>query len=207
VSGAVMYRPRAFAIDDAAVIREVLRRRAFVTLAAVHDGEVAFAYAPVVVDEDGVRFHLASGNPLAALKDGARVSLSCIAGDAYVSPDWYETTGRVPTWNYIAVEGRGIVRRLDAGDLRRLLIELSASEEHKLLPKRPWTIDKVPEEKMGALMNAITGFSLRFEMLEGKFKLSQNVTPQDAEGVIHGLTRRGDAASLAIAQAMRHLSK
>ena len=202
-----MYRPRAFAIDDAAVIREVLRRRVFVTLAAIHDGEVAFAYAPVVVDEDGIRFHLASGNPLAALEDGARVSLSCIAGDAYVSPDWYETKGRVPTWNYIAVEGRGIVRRLNAGDLRQLLIDLSASEERKLLPKGPWTIDKVPEEKIGALMNAITGFSMHFETLEGKFKLSQNVTPQDVEGVIAGLEARGDVASLAIVQAMRHLSK
>jgi len=203
----MMYRPRAFAIDDASAIREVLRRRVFVTLAAVHDGEVAFAYMPVVVDEDGVRFHLASGNPLAALEDGARVSLSCIAADAYVSPDWYETKGRVPTWNYIAVEGRGIVRRLSAEELRQLLVDLSASEEHKLLPKGPWTIDKVPQEKMGALMSAIVGFSVRFETLEGKFKLSQNVTPQDVEGVIGGLIQRGDAASLAIAQAMRHLSK
>jgi len=125
---------------------------------------------------------------------------------AYVSPSWYASPG-VPTWNYIAVEGWGIVRRLSAGDLGRLLIDLSASEENKLLPKGPWTIDKVPDDKMGALMNAITGFSMRFETLEGKFKLSQNVTPQDAEGVIRGLTQRGDAASLAIAQAMRHLSK
>ncbi|HEX4862303.1 MAG TPA: FMN-binding negative transcriptional regulator, partial [Rhizomicrobium sp.] len=159
------------------------------------------------VDEDGVRFHLASGNPLAALDDGASVSLSCIAGDAYVSPDWYETKGRVPTWNYIAVEGRGIVRRLSAEDLRRLLIDLSASEEDKLAPKQPWTIDKVPEEKMGALMNAIVGFSVRFKTLEGKFKLSQNVTPGDVDGVVAGLEARGDPASVAVAAAMRHRTK
>ena len=47
---------------------------------------------------------------------------------------------------------------------------------------------------MGALMNAIVGFSLRFERLEGKFKLSQNVTAEDAEGVMRGLMQRGDAA-------------
>lgn len=56
---------------------------------------------------------------------------------------------------------------------------------------------------MGALMSAIVGFSVRFEALEGKFKLSQNVTPEDAEGVILGMEQRGDPASVMIAKAMR----
>jgi transcriptional regulator len=203
-----MYRPSAFAVDDMAVLHKVLRERVFATFAANHDGILLFAYAPVVVDADngplgGVRFHLARNNPLCELPGRASVSLSVIARDAYVSPDWYETQGRVPTWNYIAVEGRGAVHRLDDENLRRLLVDLSAAEESKLAPKKPWTIAKMPEEKMGALMNAIIGFSLRFETLEGKFKLSQNVTPEDAEGVMRGLTRRGDAGSREIARAMR----
>ena len=83
-----MYRPHAFALDDAGVLREVLRRRIFVTLATARDGEILFAYAPVVVEEGGLRFHLAIRNPMAAMEDGTRVSLSCLAADAYVSPDW-----------------------------------------------------------------------------------------------------------------------
>jgi len=203
-----MYRPRAFAVDDAAALHAVLRERVFATFAADHDGMLRFAYAPVIVDGDdgplgSVRFHLARNNPLAELPDGATLSLSMIAGDAYVSPDWYDTQGRVPTWNYIAVEGRGKVERLNSDDLHRLLVDLSAIEESKLAPKPPWSIDKVPEEKMDALINAIAGFSLRFEVLEGKFKLSQNVTPEDVEGVIRGMEQRGDPASLMIAAAMR----
>jgi transcriptional regulator len=204
----LMYRPPAFALDDVAALHAAMRERVFATFAAHHDGALRFAYAPVVVDGDNgplgaVRFHLARANPLSELPDGAALSFSMIAGDAYVSPDWYDTQGRVPTWNYIAVEGRGVVRRLDGGQLRQLLVDLSAEEENKLLPKTPWTIDKVPEEKMGALMNAIVGFSVQFETLEGKFKLSQNVTPEDAEGVIRGMEQRGDAMSLKIAKAMR----
>jgi transcriptional regulator len=203
----LMYRPRAFAVDDVAALHAVLRERVFATFAADHDGMLRFAYAPVIVDGDdgplgSVRFHLALNNPLGELPDGATLSLSMIAGDAYLSPDWYETQGRVPTWNYIAVEGRGVVERLSTDDLHRLLVDLSAAEEIKLAPKPPWTIDKVPAEKLDALMNAIVGFSLRFEVLEGKFKLSQNVTPEDAEGVIRGLEQRGDPASLMIAAAM-----
>lgn len=203
-----MYRPPAFATDDVALLHEAIRSRVFATVACVIDGAVEFAYAPVVVDagegpKGSVRFHLAAANPVAGIADGTPVVLSFLSPDAYVSPDWYDTKGRVPTWNYIAVEGRGGSRRLNGDELRQLLIDLSAAEENKLAPKKPWTIDKVPEEKMGALMTAIVGFSLRFETLEGKFKLSQNVTPEDAEGVMRGLIRRGDPASRAIAKAMR----
>lgn len=198
-----MYRPNAFAVDDAAVLRGVLNERAFVTLTAIQDGMLRFAYAPVIADEKGVRFHLAIRNPLAALEDGTRLSLSCVAADCYVSPDWYRTIVTVPTWNYIAVEAEGPVRRLSRDEMRALLEELSAREEAQLLPKPPWTMDKVEPTRAEALMNAIIGFSLAFERLEGKFKLSQDKNPDDVAGVIAGLEARGDPASLAIVKAMK----
>ena len=198
-----MYRPHVFAVDDPAVLREVLRNRVFVTFAAIRDGAIRFAYAPVVVDEGGLRFHLAIRNPMALLEDGARVSVSCMAMDAYVSPDWYRTTVTVPTWNYIAVEAEGPVARLSRDELRTLLEELAAQEENKLLPKPPWKMDKVSHARNNALMGVIVGFTLTFERLEGKFKLSQDKTPEDIAGVIENLEARGDAASLAIAKAMK----
>ena len=199
-----MYRPPAFAVDDKSALLAFLRDNPFATLAAVVDGAVQLAYAPVVVSEDGTaRFHLARSNPLAALADGAGLRLSFLGPHAYVSPDWYRTQGMVPTWNYSAVEGEGVVRRLGEAELRTLLAGLSAAEEAHLLPKKPWTVDKVPAAKMATLTAAIVGFSLRFEMLEGKFKLSQNLKPEDAEGAAGGLEARGDAASLAVAGAMR----
>jgi transcriptional regulator len=199
-----MYRPAAFAVDDAGRLRDFIRDHPFATLAAVVAGAVAFAYVPVVVDADGtVRFHLARGNPLAQLADGAVMRLSFLGADAYVSPDWYASEGMVPTWNYSAVEGQGAVRRLNEAELRSLLVDLSAAEEAKLLPKQPWTVDKVPAAKMAMLLNAIAGFSVRCETLEGKFKLSQNVKPEDFAGALRGLEARGDAASRAVAAAMR----
>jgi transcriptional regulator len=202
-----MYRPSAFAVDDVAVLHGMVRDRVFATIAAIRDGAVAFAHAPVVVDSTsplgGIRFHLALRNPLAALKDGDRVWMSLQGPDAYVSPDWYKTIVTVPTWNYIAVEGEGAVRRLSRDALRTLLVDLSAMEETKLLPKTPWTIDKVPEARSEALMNIIVGFSLPFERLEGKFKLSQDKSSEDIDCVIAALEVRGDAGGLAVARAMR----
>jgi len=203
-----MYRPSAFAVDDVAILHGIIRERVFATIAAIRDGAIAFAHAPVVVDpangpHGGIRFHLALRNPLAALEDGDRVWMSLQGPDAYVSPDWYKTIVTVPTWNYIAVEGEGAVRRLSRDELRALLVDLSATEEAKLLPKKPWTIDKVPEARTEALMNIIVGFSLPFERFEGKFKLSQDKSSEDIDGVIAGLDACGDAASLAVARAMR----
>jgi transcriptional regulator len=200
-----MYRPSAFASDDRAALHAVVRARVFATVTAVIDGTAAFAYAPVVLNagRNAVRFHLARNNPVASIADGTPLALSFLGPDAYVSPDWYETSGHVPTWNYVAVEGRGLARRVDGETLRQMLADLSAMEEDKLLPKKPWTIDKVPAEKMAGLLNAIVGFEVVFETLEGKFKLSQNATAGDVAGVINGMESRGDAPSNAVARAMR----
>ena len=201
-----MYRPGSYVRDDVKVLHEIIRGRSFCLVAAVIDGASQFAYAPVVVDEDGargtVRFHLARANPLANL-DGVKVRLSFLGPDAYISPDWYKTEGLVPTWNYIAVEGAGIMRQLDNTQLRQLLVDLSADQEERLHPKKPWTIDKVPAQRMGALLAAIVGFSVAFESLEGKFKLSQDKKPEDFDGAVRALEASDDADARAVAAAMR----
>jgi len=203
----LMYRPPAYAVDDGGVLRSVMRERGFATIAAVVQGRLHFAYAPMAVDAEpgprgAVRFHLAFGNPIAQLDD-ADVRLSFLGQDAYVSPDWYETKSSVPTWNYIAVEGAGRLRRLDHVGLRRLLVDLSSTQEEKLRPKIPWTFDQIGEERAAALLNGIRGFTIALETLEGKFKLSQDKTPGNVAGVIAGLEARGDAASRAVAEAMK----
>jgi transcriptional regulator len=203
-----MYRPAAFAVDDVQALHAVMRERAFATLARVRGNNVEFAYAPIVLDAAAgpngtIRFHLASNNPIVDGADGAQFRISFLGPDAYISPDWYETAGIVPTWNYIAVEGQGVARKLNSDALRQLLADVSASQEAKLFPKKPWTIDKVPEQKMSMLMNAIVGFEIRLESLAGKFKLSQNLKPADFDGAVRGLEARADAVSRAVAAAMR----
>ena len=204
-----MYRPRNFAIDDLETLHAAIRARVFMTLAILHEGRIAFAYAPVILDvgETGsmgaIRFHLAKANPVAAHADGAELFISMTDSDAYVSPDWYESEGMVPTWNYIAIEGRGIARKLDSAGVQALLVDLSAQEEKKLAGEKPWTLDKLSEKSLAAKLQAIDGFSLKFETLRGKFKLSQDKKPADFAGVVTGLEARRVAGSSALAAAMR----
>ncbi len=200
-----MYRPRAFVVDDVAVLHDFIRERAFATIALAIDGEIHFAYTPVVLDGAGfgrVRFHLAKANPVCAAADGAKLQFSFLGDDAYISPDWYESQGRVPTWNYMAVEASGTARKLSDSGLRQLLVDLSADQEKRLLPKAPWQIGKVQEDRLDALLGAIDGFEVTLANLEGKFKLSQNMSAADIEGVIAALEGRTDARSIAVAKAM-----
>ena len=203
-----MYVPSYFRMTDVAAIRRHIRRNVFATVAGTLDGEVHFAYVPVVLDDapepwGGARFHLARANPLADLDDGLQLTFSWLGAHAYVSPDWYETRAQVPTWNYVAAEATGRVRRLTADELRVQIDELSAQQEAALLPKPPWTTAKVDGEMLEKLLSAIAGFQVVFDTLEGKAKLSQNKSAEDAAGAINGLQERGDGASMALAALMQ----
>jgi transcriptional regulator len=203
-----MYVPVHFKISNADAVHAFLRTNVFATIAGELEGRITFAYAPIVFDPKNnpfgsIRFHLARANPLAAIGDGASLAMSVMGPHAYVSPDWYATDGLVPTWNYTAVEGAGPVRRLSDAGLRKLLSDLSAQEEAVLAPKPRWTLSRVAPDRLDEMLSAIIGFELVFESLEGKTKLSQNRSAVDRAGVIDGLEKRGDAASVAVAKAMR----
>ncbi len=201
-----MYNPPAFAITDRAVLRELILAHSFAVIAGAMECVVRFAYAPTLflpdVRHGRVQFHLARANPLAGIEDGTDLTLSFLGPHAYISPNWYKSSGQVPTWNYVAIEGVGRARRLNARELTSQLAALAAQNEAQLTSK-PWTLEKLPDDRRNMLLSAICGFEVELSSLEGKLKLSQNRTPEDVAGAIAGLEARGDSASLAVAAVMK----
>jgi transcriptional regulator len=54
-------------------------------------------------DHGRLQFQVAKKNPIWNLFDGTRQALTIFSGPhACISPDWYETEGFVPTWDYVA---------------------------------------------------------------------------------------------------------
>jgi transcriptional regulator len=148
----------------------------------------ALAHAPVIVaGPDRIRFHLSRGNSAAAAMDGSRAIVSCLGPDAYISPDWYGSPDQVPTWNYLAVEAEGPLRRLDEAELARLLDDLSAAHEARLAPKPAWTRAKMIPGRFEAMLNAIIGYELQIEDLRGTRKLGQNKKQEERIGAAEGL--------------------
>jgi transcriptional regulator len=122
-------------------------------------------------------------------------SLVIVRGpDAYVSPAWYETKrehGRVvPTWNYVTahVHGRLVIHD-DPAWVEAVVRRLTA--KHEASRAEPWSPDDAPEPYFRGQLKAIVGIELPISRIEAKFKLSQNRSEADVEGVIEGLVSAG----------------
>ena len=207
-----MYVPRHFSQDDTAVVHDLIRRNAFATLVTELSGRLDATHVPVVLDaEHGrlgrLRFHLARANPTSkALADGREVLLVFVGPNTYISPDWYANENLVPTWNYAVVHAYGSASTMDDTALRRLLDDLSASQENQL-PKTPWTTDKMPPELVDRMCQAIVGFDLPIAELQAKWKFNQNRGADDRNGVVAALDELGGESKLAVAETMRALDR
>ena len=180
-----MHPSRAFVWDDRDAMLAFAAETSFCTIAA--DGPL-IAHAPVVVSgPDRLRFHLSRSNRAAAAFDGKRAILSFLGPEAYVSPDWYGSADQVPTWNYLAVEAEGPLRRLDEAELSDLLDTLSAEHERRLAPKPDWTRAKMSPGRFEAMLKAIVGFEMDIEALRGTRKLGQNKAESERHGAADGL--------------------
>ncbi|MES2723226.1 MAG: FMN-binding negative transcriptional regulator [Pseudomonadota bacterium] len=187
-----MHPSLPFQVSDEAVLLDHLAGFPFSTIAASVDGRAVVAHAPVIARRMGeglvLDFHLSRGNALArALAGGFHAVAVNLATEAYVSPDWYENRDSVPTWNYVSVEVEGPVAALAEADLIALLDDLSALEEARLLPKKPWTRDKMSPGKFETMLRGIVGARMTVERFEGVTKLSQNKTAADRAGVMAAL--------------------
>lgn len=165
------------------------KERGFGVFTIVGSEGVVAAHAPFVVQEERVAAHLVRGNPVArALQGGPLSALLIVAGpDGYISPDWYGTDGRVPTWNYVAVHLRGTLRQIAQSEIRAHLDQLSANFEERLAPKPPWTTDQVDTAVLADLMQQIVPVAMTIESVEGTFKLNQNRTSRERAGATSAL--------------------
>lgn len=166
------------------------------------DGPV-IAHVPFLFLSDTcVTLHLARSNPIARAQLPAPAVIAVSGPDAYISPDWYGAEDQVPTWNYVAVHLRGTLSALPIDALRDQVDGLSALFENRLLPKKPWTSDKMADGVMDRMMRGILPFRLEVTDVQGTWKLNQNKTDSMRQGVTDALDQLDDG-SRQIADLMR----
>jgi transcriptional regulator len=201
-----MYTPGLFEVSEEAAWA-YLSQRAFGTVVAVSGGTPVASHVPLEVSSRADRrisFHLARANPLHGILAAHPRALIVVSGpDAYVSPDWYATRHQVPTWNYMSVHLTGEAEILPAAEALAHVDSLTRQFESRLAGKKPWTSDKLPAAKREAMLRAIVPVAFSVERIEAQWKLSQNKSLADQEGVLKMLEWRGDWPSLALAEAMR----
>ncbi|GAA4761090.1 FMN-binding negative transcriptional regulator [Stakelama sediminis] len=170
-----MHPNQAFHWQDRDAIRAFVEEVGFGTLFAATPDGPRVVHVPMVWDgPDALAFHIARGNALARHLEGISALFVVNGPDAYVSPDWYKAgPNEVPTWNYVAAELEGQVRRLDREALIAQIDRLTAREEARL-NKQPWTRAKMEHRRFDAMLDAIIGFRLDIQAWRGTIKLNQN---------------------------------
>ena len=207
-----MYVPVPFKPDDASV-RELLARGGAADLVTVTSRGLLATLLPFIYDEPDSRSdaakwgvlmgHMARNNE--QWREPAQgEALAIVRGpDAYISPTWYATKREhgqvVPTWNYVTAHVYGqLVVHDDSAWVEALVRRLTA--KHETGRPAPWSVDDAPTEYIAGELRAIVGVEVLIDRVEGKFKLNQNRSRADVEGVIAGLHVEG---KLELAEAMK----
>lgn len=201
-----MYIPASFREDRLDVLHDVIQKHSFGTIVSTGEAGLMASHLPFLLDPAAGRFgtlayHLARANPhWRDWSEGSEVMVMFRGPHAYVSPTWYVSREAVPTWNYIAVHAYGIPRMIEGGgDLLQLLQRLTARSEGD--SREAWQVPW-PDDYVEKMMGAIVGFRLEITRLEGKFKLSQNRSAEDAAAVIGTFERSTSADERALADLM-----
>lgn len=178
-----------------------------------------------------LRGHLARANPQAkALIEAAQASADGRTLDtevmvlfhgpahSYVTPKFYVSTkpdtGKVvPTWNYAAAQAYGrITVYHDTSDARSdaflssQIADLSEQQERAMGFERTWKVSDAPGRYIDMLKKAILGVEIQLDRLEGKFKMSQELSPADREGVVQGFKQLGTETGEAVSQLVQTCS-
>jgi transcriptional regulator len=203
-----LYLPAYFKETRPEVMHALMRAHPLCTLVTQGDSGLVANHVPVqTLDEPKplgcIRGHIARANPLWRDYRPETQSLAIFQGpQVYISPSFYPSkaaTGEVvPTWNYAVVHAGGTLRFIqDAGWLRNFVAGLTAT--HEAPRSMPWKIDDAPAPYIDKMLSLIVGFEFSIVTLSGKWKVSQNRSQADQQGVIRNLQNADDADSREIA--------
>jgi len=206
-----MYMPAHFEVIDKVTLHEVVVKHPLGTWITSNNGDLVINHLPFLFEPDrgaqGVLAgHVARANPIwKQLHAHVRSAVVFQAEQGYISPSWYPSKQRdpkvVPTWNYAVVHVHGAAQAIE--DKEWLFRHVSANtRRHENHRDHPWQVSDAPPEYIEKLLTGIVGIEIQIESIQGKFKLSQNRSAADQEGVIAGL-QAGDAEGQSLAKRMR----
>ncbi|HNK18807.1 MAG TPA: FMN-binding negative transcriptional regulator [Piscinibacter sp.] len=202
-----MYLPSHFEENRDAVMHALVRAHPF-GLLITREGEEPCADAvPFLIDaargpHGTLVAHVARANPLWRHAQGQRVLVVFQGPQAYVSPSAYPSKAEhgkvVPTWNYVMVQARGTLRASeDARELHGIVSRLT--DTHEAGRAAPWAVGDAPADYIEKMLGAIVAIEIPIATLVGKWKVSQNRSAADREGV----AREFEASNVAMARQVR----
>lgn len=191
-----------FRSEDRALLEALIEEIAVGTVFLTTPDGPRAAFAPLLSTGDGaVQFHLARGNAMTRHLDGATALIAVNGPDGYISPRWYANRDTVPTWDYVALELEGRVRRMADEGLEAFLHTLIEKHEARTAGE-PWRAEEASKDMWAKLFKGIVGFEMEVMAWRPTIKLSQKKSPGERAAIASRLEAAG---SPALAQLMRTL--
>lgn len=204
-----MYIPKHFEQPSVEAMHALISANLFATLVTYGSEGLCANHIPIELHEEPKPYgtlvgHVARANPVwreAANNHEAMVIFQ--GANTYITPSWYPSkteSGRVvPTWNYAVVHAHGYIRVIDDTQWVKTHIEKLINRQETSF-SHPWAISDAPREFIEKLITGVVGIEIPITRLVGKWKVSQNQSESDREGVVRGLRSLGNAAALQMAE-------
>ena len=206
-----MYIPKHFAVDDPHVLAALVQAHPLATIISTQGGQVNANHIPLILSAKEqaqiLQGHIAKVNSLwRDVDDDSEVLVIFQGPDGYISPNWYPSKQEhgkvVPTWNYATVHVRGRIRFIE-DQAWKLSFLNQLTDQHENKQAKPWSVSDAPVDYTGRLLEAIVGLEISVDSIEGKYKLSQNQSPLNYQGVIEGLQTQDSVETGALLDMMR----
>lgn len=202
-----MYIPQAFKIEDPRKIAEIIEKYSFATLITCNEGVPNASHIPFLFNcdrsEHGTLIsHMAKVNPQwQEFNSQSEVLVVFQGSHSYISPTWYANQPAVCTWNYVAVHAYGIPQLIE-NEQRVWDILQATVDKYEVNLANPWD-GSLPEKFRNQLSKALIGFEIALTRIEAKFKLGQNRSPEDLQGVYEALVNSADPNQRQLAAMMK----
>lgn len=125
----------------------------------------------------------------------------------YISANYYPSKKRdhkvVPTWNYQAIHLKGMMTLID--DLEKMKWIL-AHQTEQFESVNGWKLSDAPNNYIESQCKGIVCFELKIHSVEAKYKLNQNQSSENRQGVIEGLNTLGTPAACKMAALVNQFS-
>ena len=207
-----MYNPSHFRETRPEVLQEAIVKHPLATLVTMGADGLCTSHIPLLYDATAgahgvLRGHMARTNPQWSTYRPEVFALAVFRGPQhYISPAWYPSQQEhgkvVPTWNYVIVEAAGPMRVIeDPAWLHENVRALTAAHEQGR--SEPWSPEQAPAGFIDGQLRSIVGVEIAIERFEGKWKMSQNRSAADREGVIRELTKLASEEASEVAELVR----
>ena len=184
-----LYIPKAHRVADRALLHDFMDEFPFVDLVTAAPS-IRITHIPVLLFRNagpyGTLFgHVARNNPQHETFDGRQSAVIVFHGPhAYISPAWYTNREAVPTWNFAVVHATGKPKPIAD---KKALHDRLAQLIHKFEGDSTYNFLSLPDSYIYPMLEAIAGFEMQIDSIEGKFKLGQERGEADKASVLKHL--------------------